>query len=189
MLLNILWQPLGFALPHCHSPNPSFLWLWPATQSEIVNTFSSLLLSPPPPTRTFLTFILTVSLTLSPTFARIWCMESKTSDKSGRNGNLRMIVVALLDPAAFLAETWKLNTSCACGVLSPILSTRWWSGVLATTMGLLLESFRLVTASVNCTATPSIVSAKDQEMLREPRPFSVAARLLGVEGTSMCIQL
>ena len=48
-------------------------------------------------------------------------------------------------------------------------------------MGPVLESFRFVTVTVKVTATPSMVT-KDQEILRDPTPFSVAARSAGVEG-------
>ena len=48
-------------------------------------------------------------------------------------------------------------------------------------MGPVLESFRLVTVTVKFTATPSLVT-KDQEILRDPTPFSVAARSAGDEG-------
>ena len=48
-------------------------------------------------------------------------------------------------------------------------------------MGPVLESFRFVTVTVKFTATPSMVT-KDQEMLRDPTPFSVAARSTGDEG-------
>ena len=52
-------------------------------------------------------------------------------------------------------------------------------------MGPVLESFRFVTVSVKITATPSIVT-KDQEILRDPTPLSVAARSVGVEGRPVC---
>ena len=42
-------------------------------------------------------------------------------------------------------------------------------------MGPVLESFRFVTVTVKVTATLSLVT-KDQEILRDPTPFSVAAR-------------
>ena len=48
-------------------------------------------------------------------------------------------------------------------------------------MGPVPESFRFVTVTVKVTATPSMVT-KDQEILRDPTPFSVAARSAGVEG-------
>ena len=48
-------------------------------------------------------------------------------------------------------------------------------------MGPVLESFRFVTVTVKFTATPSM-DVKDQEILREPTPFSLAARLAGDEG-------
>ena len=53
-------------------------------------------------------------------------------------------------------------------------------------MGPVLESFRFVTVTVKVTATPSMVT-KDQEILRDPTPFSVAARSAGVEGGPACI--
>ena len=52
-------------------------------------------------------------------------------------------------------------------------------------MGPVLESFRFVTVTVKVTATPSMVT-KDQEILRDPTPFSVAARSAGVEGGPAC---
>ena len=48
-------------------------------------------------------------------------------------------------------------------------------------MGPVLESFRFMTVTVKSTATPSMVN-KDQEIIRDPTPFSVAARSAGVEG-------
>ena len=48
-------------------------------------------------------------------------------------------------------------------------------------MGPVLESFRFMTVTVKVTATPSMVT-KDQEILRDPTPFSVAARSVGAEG-------
>ena len=45
-------------------------------------------------------------------------------------------------------------------------------------MGPVLESFRFVTVTVKVTA----MVTKDQEILRDPTPFSVAARSAGVEG-------
>ena len=48
-------------------------------------------------------------------------------------------------------------------------------------MGPVLESFRLMTVTVKFTATSSMVT-KDQEKLRDPTPFSVAARSAGDEG-------
>ena len=45
-------------------------------------------------------------------------------------------------------------------------------------MGPVLESFRFMTVTVKVTSTPT----KDQEILRDPTPFSVAARSAGVEG-------
>ena len=48
-------------------------------------------------------------------------------------------------------------------------------------MGPVLESFRFVTVTVKATATPSMVT-KDQEIVRDPIPFSVAARSAGAEG-------
>ena len=49
-------------------------------------------------------------------------------------------------------------------------------------MGPVLESSRFVTVTVKFTATPSNMVIKDQEILRDPTPFSVAARSAGVEG-------
>ena len=48
-------------------------------------------------------------------------------------------------------------------------------------MGLVSERFRLVAVSVKFVATPSMVS-EDQEMFRDPSPFSVAVKLKGAEG-------
>ena len=48
-------------------------------------------------------------------------------------------------------------------------------------MGPVLDSFRFVTVTVKNTTTPSMVT-KDQEILRDPTPFSVAARSAGVGG-------
>ena len=48
-------------------------------------------------------------------------------------------------------------------------------------MGPVLESFRFVTVTEKVTATPSMVT-KDQEILRDPTPSSVAARSAGDEG-------
>ena len=48
-------------------------------------------------------------------------------------------------------------------------------------MGPVLESFRFVTVTVKFTATPSMVT-NDQEILRDPTPFSVAAMSAGDEG-------
>ena len=53
-------------------------------------------------------------------------------------------------------------------------------------MGPVPESFRFVTVTVKFTVTPSMVT-KDQEILRDPTPFSVAARSAGVEGGPACI--
>ena len=53
-------------------------------------------------------------------------------------------------------------------------------------MGPVLESFRFVTVTVKFTATPSMVT-KDQVILRDPTPWSVAARSAGVEGGPACI--
>ena len=47
-------------------------------------------------------------------------------------------------------------------------------------MGPVLESFRLMTVTMKLTSTLSIVT-KDQEILRDPTPFSVAA-MSAVEG-------
>ena len=47
-------------------------------------------------------------------------------------------------------------------------------------MGPVLESFRFMTVTVKFTATPSMVT-KDQEILSDPTPFSVASRSLGAE--------
>ena len=48
-------------------------------------------------------------------------------------------------------------------------------------MGPVLESFRFVTVTVKFTITPSMIT-KDQEILRDPTLFSVAAMSVGVEG-------
>ena len=48
-------------------------------------------------------------------------------------------------------------------------------------MGPVLESFRFVTVTVKVTSTSSMVT-RDQEILRDPTPFSVAARSAGNEG-------
>ena len=44
-----------------------------------------------------------------------------------------------------------------------------------------LEVSSLVALSVNCNATPSM-NIKDQEMLRDPNPFSIALRSEGGGG-------
>ena len=48
-------------------------------------------------------------------------------------------------------------------------------------MGPVLESFRFMTVTMKVTATPSM-GTKDQEILRDQTPFSVAARSAGIEG-------
>ena len=48
-------------------------------------------------------------------------------------------------------------------------------------MGPVLESFRFVTVTVKFTATPSMV-IKDQEIFRDPTPFSEVIRSAGAEG-------
>ena len=53
-------------------------------------------------------------------------------------------------------------------------------------MGPVLESFRFMTVTVKFTTTPSMV-IKNQEILRDPTPFSVASRSAGVEGGPACI--
>ena len=49
-------------------------------------------------------------------------------------------------------------------------------------MGPVLESFRFVTVNLKVTATPASIVTKDQEILRDPTPFPVAARSAGAEG-------
>ena len=48
-------------------------------------------------------------------------------------------------------------------------------------MGPMVESFRFVTTSVKSTTTPSIVP-DDQEIFRDPTPFTMASRLPGEGG-------
>ena len=48
-------------------------------------------------------------------------------------------------------------------------------------------SFRFVPVTVKFTATPSIVT-KDQEIFRDPTPFSVTARSAGADGGPMIKQ-
>lgn len=63
-------------------------------------------------------------------------------------------------------------------MLSANVIIRWYCAVLIT---ISVESSRFVASSVNSTATPSIV-VKDQDMFRDPAPFSETVTLKGAEG-------